>query len=184
MLTKLPKLAKPSPADVILIMVLVVLGAVTLITWQSNADSEQMKATLDLRLRAAESSLSEPDKRATLESLRQRLEQLRSAPTESLLIAKTEAVAATDKILSYAQSNSVSISGWDSGYISTTVAQKKFSAIRHNLVVEAETNGLIGFVEALTEVSAATAIQNVKIDGVKEKENRWQMNFELLLYYR
>jgi hypothetical protein len=50
-------------------------------------------------------------------------------------------------------------------------------------VVRAKTDDLIGFIESLTEVSKATAIQGIEISGVKEERNMWQMDFELLIYY-
>lgn len=179
----MPKLRKLSSVDTILIIVLVALAAVTFITLQSNINAEQEKANLELRSQAIVVDLSETDRTATLESLRQRLEQLRSTPAESPLPVKADVVATTDKVLLYAQKNKVTIIGWDTSYVSITLAEKQYPGIKYSLVVRAETNGLIGFIEALTQVSTATAIQNIKISDVKEEKGRWQMDFELLIYY-
>ena len=177
------KLRKLSLVDTILIIVVVAGAAVAFITSQANANAEQEKARLALRSRAVEVDLSETDRKATLESLRQRLEQLRSTPAESPLPAETEAVATTDKVLLYAQENKVTITGWDTSYVSITLTEKKYPGIKHSLVVRAETDGLIGFIKDLTQVSVATVIQNIKISEVKEEKGMWQMDFELLIYY-
>ncbi len=171
------KLHKLSLVDIVLIIVVVAAAAVTFMTWQANA-------RLELRSQATlEANLSEADKKATLESLRQRLEQLRSTPTASLLPTKAEAAATTDKVFLYAQQNKVTITAWDTSYISITLGEKKYPGIKHHLVVKAGADGLIGFIKALTQLSAATALQNIEISGVKEQRNMWQMNFELLIYY-
>ncbi|MFH0769129.1 MAG: hypothetical protein V1932_06150 [Chloroflexota bacterium] len=173
MMTKLRKL---SLVDIVLIIVVVAAAAVTLMTWQANA-------RLELRSQATEANLSEADKKATLESLRQRLEQLRSIPIVSLLPTKAEASATTDKVFLYAQQNKVTITMWDTSYVSITVGDKKYPGIKHHLAVKAGADGLIGFIKALTQLSAATALQNIEISEVKEQRNMWQMNFELLIYY-
>lgn len=171
------KLHKLSLVDIVLIIVVVAAAAVTFMTWQANA-------RLELRSQATlEANLSEADKKATLESLRQRLEQLRSIPIVSLLPTKAEAAATTDKVFLYAQQNKVTITAWDTSYISITLGEKKYPGIKHHLVVKAGADGLIGFIKALTQLSAATALQNIEISGVKEQRNMWQMNFELLIYY-
>lgn len=177
-------LRKLSLVNTILIIVVAAGAAVAFITWQAKADTEQEKTTLELRSQAVEAGLSETDRKATLESLRQRLEQLRSVPAESPLPAKADAVATTDKVLLYAQTNKVTITWWDTSYVSITLAEKKYPAIKHSLMVKAEADGLIGFVESLTRLSSATTIQNVTISGVKEERGMWQMDFELLLYFR
>ncbi|MFH0768721.1 MAG: hypothetical protein V1932_04040 [Chloroflexota bacterium] len=177
------KLRKLSLVDAILIIAVVAVTAVTYITSQANANAEQEKSRLELRSQTVEVGLSGTDREATLESLRQRLEQLRSTPITSPLPAKAEAVAITDKVLLYAQENKVTITWWDTSYASITLAAKTYPGIKHSLVVRAETDGLIGFIESLTEVSKAAAIQGIEISGVKEERNMWQMDFELLIYY-
>lgn len=164
------KLRKLSLVDTILIIVVVAGAALTFITSQASATAEQEKAKLELRSQAVEASLS-------------KLEQLRSTPITNPLPAKAEAVATTDKVLLYAQQNKVTITEWDTSYVSITLTEKQYPGIKHHLVVTAGADGLIGFIRALTQVSAATAIQNISISGVKEQSNMWQMDFELLIYY-
>ena len=177
------KLRKLSLVDTILIIVVVAGVAVTFITSQANANAEQEKARLELRSQAVEVDLNETDRKATLESLHQRLEQLRSTPAESPLAAKADAVATIDKVLLYAQENKVTITAWDTSYVSITLAEKKYPGVKHSLVVRAKADGLIGFIKALTQVSVATTIQNIEVSGVKEEKDMWQMDFELLIYY-
>ncbi len=177
------KIRKLSLVDTILIIVVVAGTAVAFIASQASATAEQEKARLELRSQAVEVDLSGTDRKATLESLRQRLEQLRSTPAESPFPAKADAVATTDKVLLYAQRNKVTITGWDTSYVSITLREKKYPGVKHSLVVRAETDGLIGFIKSLTEVSKATAIQGIKISGVEKERGMWQMNFELLIYF-
>jgi Tfp pilus assembly protein PilO len=178
------KLRKLSLADTMLVVAVVVGVAIIFIISQANTNAEQEKTQLELRSQALEVGLNETDRKATLESLRQRLEQLRSTPVDVPLPTRTEATAATDRVLLYARSNNVTITGWDTSYVSITLAKNKYPGIKHSLVVEAGADGLIGFVGSLTQVSPAIAIQNVEVSEITEEEGMWQMDFELIIYFK
>lgn len=176
-------LRRLSWVDVTLIIMLVIGAVITFSASQTKSDSEQEKVRLEARSRAAELNLGEAGKGATLESLRQSLEQARSALAKTTLPGEADAIAVTAQILQYAEENNIAITRWDSGYTSTSRQDRTYSAISHSLSVEGKADNLIGFSEVLTNASVVPVVQYMNITGVEGKNNILQMELELLVYY-
>lgn len=179
---------KLSLMDIVLIILLVAGAALFYQLSQSNTEVEQENARLEIRHRAAQLDLSEADKAATVEDLRQRLEKTRSTLTKTSLPGEADAIAFTSQILKSAERNNVIIGKWDSSYTSVDLNGLTYYAIKHSLSAVGNADALIGFIKSLTQTSVATAIQDMNINGIEKKEEEegedlWQMGMALLVYY-
>lgn len=170
--------------DVIL-LVLLVMGAVVIFSASpGKSNSEEEKVRLEAQSRAVELALSDAAKGATLEGLRQSLEQARSALSKTSLPGEAEALAVTPQILQYAKKNNITITVWDSGSTATSRQERTYSAVSHSLTVEGRVANLIAFSEVLTQASVVPVVLKMDITGVEGKKDILQMELELLIYYR
>ena len=172
-----------SLVDVALFIVVAAAAAIILPLMQSNADAEREKATLGTRLAAAEINLSQADKEASLESLRQTLTQAQSAPIDNPFPSEAEAIAASSEIMQYAEEDGIIITRWDSSYTSVSLTERSYPALSHSLSAEGEANALFNFIEALSDVSVTPIVKTLDITSIEGTENKWRMNLDLLIYY-
>ncbi len=178
------KLRRLSWVDITLVIILVLGALVTRSSSQTKTSLEQDETRLENRRRAAEVTLGTAGQAIDLESLRQSVEQARSALAESTLPIEFDAIAVTAQILKSANETNITITRWDSDYTSTSLNGKTYSAISHGLNVEGNAEALIKFSKALTLASIAPVVQNVRITRIDVEANRWQLEMELLVYYR
>lgn len=174
-------LRKLSPVNTVLIIVAVVIAAVAYFAWQAKVDAQQEKDNALSHYKSVEVSLSLDDRRATLEELQKKLADLRSTPIESPLLSREDAVAVTALIPRYAQESGVNITGWTTNDRPIAHEGKDFPCIQHEFVVQADADGLIGFIDSLNASSTGTVINNVEI--ARSEAGAWEMSFVLNLYY-
>ncbi len=177
------KLRRLSWVDITLVIILVRGALVTKSALQTKTSLEQEKTRLENRRRAAEVTVSTAGQAIDLESLRQSVEQARSALAQSTLPGEFDAIAVTAQILKCAKETNITITRWDTSYTSGSLNGRTYSAIKHSLSVEGSTESLIKFSKALTLASIAPVVPNINITGV-EGQDLWQVEMELLVYYR
>lgn len=178
------KLRRLSWVDIILVVILVIGALVTKSALQTKTSLEQEKTRLENRRRAAEVTVSTAGQAIDLESLRKSVEQARSALAQSTLPGEFDAIAVTPQILKSAKETNITITKWDTGYTSTSLNGKTYSAIRHSLSVEGNAESLIKFSKALTLASITPVVQNVGITKAEGEGSLLQIEMELLVYYR
>lgn len=178
------KLRRLSWVDITLVIILVIGVLVTRSALQTKTNLEQEKTSLENSRRAAEVTVSTAGQAIDLESLRQSVEQARSALAESTLPAEFDAIAVTAQILKSAKESNVTINRWDSSYTSASLNGRSYSAIRHGLSVEGNAESLIKFSKDLTLASIAPVVPKISMARVDGEGNLLQVELELLVYYR
>lgn len=178
------KLRRLSWVDITLVIILVIVALVTKSALQTKTNLEQDKTRLENRRRVAEVNLGAAGQAIDLESLRQSVEQARSTLAQSTLPGEFDAIAVTAQILKSAKETNITITRWDSSYTSTSLNGRTYSAIRHGLSVEGSAEALTKFSKALTLASIAPVVQNVGITRLEGEGNPYQVEMELLVYYR
>lgn len=172
-----------SRVDILLLIILVAGAVFAFSLRQTNADVELEKVRLENSVRAQEASLRQI-KPADLESIRPSLQQAEAAVAKNPFPKELEAVAVTTQIIQYTRENKISIINWDFGYTTATLKGRQYPAISHSLGLEGGASALTRFLQALTQGSAAHVIREIDIAGVTGGTDRWQMQLELLVYYR
>src|SRR3989338_2321261 len=136
-------LRKLSLLDIALIIILVVGAVITRSQFQAKSNLEEETTRLETRARADEVTISQTEQEVDLDSLHQSLQQAQLALAENSLPSEADAIAVTKQIMQFALENNVTITNWDSSYISVEQETRKYSAISHSLSVEGKEDALI-----------------------------------------
>ncbi|MBI2830428.1 MAG: hypothetical protein HYX81_04635 [Chloroflexi bacterium] len=176
------RLRRYSRLDMALVALALVGGFVLSSGMRTNANMEGEQVKLEARVKASEVNLSELERAADLDALRQSIQQLQSLQTKTDFLSEVQAMEFGDRIVQRADENKVTIITWSSVYAEKAIQGIEYHTISHNLQVEGTADALISYVEALKQ-STVPVVQQMELNVVNAKDGLWRLRVELIIYY-